>query len=240
MKNSTFLAATSVAVFLSFLAFGETVRIAGHDIPLLFDTLDTTVFDTNLVAQEFSKYCSFAGTIQDVFYTNGLAAGESIQMNPSTENGPPSSIAIQIQYFSPPLEKIVVAEQALQWILSQQAMAASYTNIWTRLDAFLAEVSNETITNDAAYMRSSFVVDGDIWMSPEKDQEIRSGIESYWSRLEFFPPSVFAWRMLRLKAEGPDVPVVAVRCIDPEIRDNSISSEIVVFMDGRWRFALFH
>lgn len=240
MMNSTFPFVFASTISLSISAFAETVEIAGRQIPIQFDIQQISSFDTNLIVREFTRYCNFATSIQDLFLTNGLASGETIQMSPSSENGPPVDVAPHIQYSPPPMEKIMIDEQALQWILSQQNLSSPYTNAWIELEAFLSEVSSCAITNDLSFMRTSFVVDGDIWTSPDNDDEIRSGIATYWSKLHFYPPGLLAWRMQRLKPGESEVPVMALRCDNRQSGDNLVFTVIIAYVDGRWRFVLFH
>lgn len=218
---------------------GASVEIGTNSIPLRVLTETPRSFDTNRVAREFSLYCASSSRIEDFFTADPSVPGSSSQMDPNEpEGGPPETAAENIRYHATPDERIEMGPEAANWILGILDQADIHTNAQTLATVLLDGLMSGSITNDMDWCRESFVVNGAILTNSVRDAEIRSGIAAWWTKHRYYPPSLFGWRLGRLVEGGVPMSAIRVRYELPPYDGSDIRSELLVFLDGRWRIAL--
>ena len=241
MKSPILIVLALVAIgFATTPCKAENVMIGTNHIALAFAPEETRTFDTNRVASEFTRYFDSGDSI-DFFFegSSTLPSGVSVQINPGTyEGGLPLNAAADVVYFASPNERIVVGEDALTWILEQFALAAPFTNVWNQTDNLFSALADGSITNDIVYCRETFVVNGNVCTNVSSDIEMLRGIQSHWTRITFYHPSVFGLRQGRLVEGGPILTGLRCRYSEPNQMSQSRPSYVLVYLDGRWRIVL--
>ena len=228
------------ALFLSSVSLAESVRIGTKDVELTFDSGFAGPVETNRIVVEMNRFFASGNGLDDFFDVDGLSDGESVQLNPGRGGGGPDvEEAADIRYFAGTGERIALGTNALTWIAGVFAQSEPYTNTLGQAEFLLANLSSGALTNDMQMARTSFVVNGTILVSTFRDEEIRNGIESYWSHLQYHPLSLLDWKMGRFTQDGPLVPSIRFKFFDVDMDPRRIDSDILVYLDGRWRIALF-
>ena len=218
---------------------GASVEIGTNSIPLRILTETPRTFDTNRVAREFTLYCASSSRIEDFFSADPSVPGSSGQMDPNEpEGGPPETVAEDIRYYATPDEHIGMGPVAANWLLGILDQADIHTNAQTLATALLDELTSGSITNEMNWCRETFVINGAILTNSVQDAEIRSGIASWWTKHRYYSPSLFGWRSGPLVEGGATVSAIHVRYELPPYDGSDIRSELLVFLDGRWRIAL--
>ena len=239
MNKTTAILPTILLTVLSYCR-AANVTIGTNHIALAFVPEETRTFDTNRVANEFSRYFASGDSIESFFEgSSSLQFGDSVQINPGTyEGGLPLDAAADVVYFAPPNERIVVGEDALTWILGQFALADPLTNVWNQTEGLFSALTDGSITNDIAYCRETFVVNGAVCTNAVSDVEMLRGVQSHWTRITFYPPSVFGLRQGRLVEGGAILTGLRCRYSEPNQMSQSRPSYVLVYLDGRWRIVL--
>ena len=235
------LAITLTIAGFPFFGFGSgaSVEIGTNSIPLLIQAEGQGPFDTNRIAREISLYCASSSRIEDFFFADPSLPASSGQMDPNEpEGGPPEQVAADIRYHAAPNERIEMGPVAANWIQGALEQADIHTNALILANAFLAGLTSGSITNDMAWCRESFVINGAILTNCVRDAEIRSGVASWWTTHRYYPPSLFGWRSGPLVEGGAPILGLRVRYALPPYDGSDIRSELLVLFDDRWRIAV--
>jgi len=214
------------------------VMLDGRSIHLEFSPDVTMPFDTNRIAAELSSFFAPDIGLERFFRFDEGMTNEPISLRPPCPLLPPQSVASDILYFPSGAGRLVLGETAVATIQGAIVQSAPYSNTWAQAESLLSSLSSGTITNDMQQARTSFVINGAILSESDRDEELRSGIESYWSHLQYFPLSLLDWRMGKLTNEGSILPAIHFKFIDTEMETNRIDSGLLVLIDGRWRISL--
>lgn len=238
MKRIVCLLVVMLAVSRAGAVLCETF-IGTNAIPVIVMADTQTRIETNRIAGEFTAYFGASSDICDFFWTNGMASGQSVQIEPAGHDGGPlREIASDIRYFGPPNAKIVVGSRALEWLLGQMEAAAPFTNTWPQAEALLSGLRTGSITNDMQTCRESFMIEGVVCTNADEDAQMVTGIASYWSRLHYSSPNVLGFRTGRISENGPELPALFCRCTDPGSRSGSLFPIVLVYFENRWRLLL--
>ncbi len=233
------LAFFCILVFLSMSVVCRTaeVHVDERTIPLLFSQDVSTSFDTNRVARELSRYFSVGLGTERLFCLDEETETQAAPLRPVCPLVPPMSIASDIGIFTNAPERIVVGNIALSALLEAMDAAEPYSNTWDQAESLLSDLASGAITNDMQRARETFVMHGEILTSPLRDDEIRRGVSSYWSRLQYCPLSLLDWRSIPLVEDGTPVPGILFKYRDPVTDSSHVHTELLVFLNGRWRIA---
>ena len=239
-RNPPQMFAALAALFLSSASLAESVRIGTKDVELTFDSGFAGPVETNRIVAEMNRFFASGNGFDDFFDIVGLSDGESVQLNPGRGGGGPEvEEAADIRYFAGNGERIALGTNTLAWIAGVFAQAAPYTNTLGQAESLLASLSSGSLTNDMQTARTAFVINGTILVSTSRDEEIRHGIESYWGRLHYHPLSLLDWKMGRFTQDGPVLPSIRFKFVDVDVNRRQVDSDLLVYLDGRWRIALF-
>lgn len=238
MKQAS-LAIVSLVLAMCSPCRSESVSIDGRDIPLEFAPGVSASFDTNRVARELSNYFGVGIGLSRLFSLDEVGDADGAPLNPVCPKLPPERIAEDIVFSTNGSERITIGNTALTSILEAINQSAPLSNEWTQVDSLLSSLSTGNITNDITTARSSFVINGTILSDSSRDEELLRGIDVYWSHLHFFPPSLLDWQPGRFLENGPEIPGIRIKFVDPDMDPQELDSVLLVFLDHKWRVALF-
>ena len=237
MKTLHVILVSFVCLTMTEICLAAEVHVDNNMFPLLFGQEVSGSFDTNRVARELSRFFSVGIGSDRLFCLDEATDTRPAPLRPVCPLVPPESIATDIGFFTNVPERIVVGNVALTAILNAMEESAPYSNTWTQAESMISDLASGFLTNDMQRARETFVIHGEILTSEDRDDEIRRGVSSYWTRLQYCPLSLLDWRNVPLVENGPPVSGILLKYKDPVTDPSRIHAELLVFLNGRWRIA---
>lgn len=227
-----------LAVCTAGTAFAQSVSIGTNSVRVVFSCPPVSETATNGMLEALSGYLGGDRDFSGAFVTSRDEPTAPAPLRTGfPEYGPPEEVAGDIELDPRPPCRITVGEEAVSWLTNCLERISEFSGATSSARAFLESLASGSITNDMETARSSFAVNGEVVSDADRDGELVRGIAGYWSALRVNPPCLFDWRPGPLAPGGDVLPGFAARFSDPDTGD--VVAQWIVFLDGRWRVALF-